>query len=188
MFAKADDRLLDPTLPTTKRCDSLYVATGAMAAVGTGIALWPFIDSMDPSADVLALSTVEIDLSPIQVGQRVTVNRRGQPVFLVRSTDAEIARARSDDRNPSLIDPAAGAERVQRPEWLIVIGICTQLGRVPLGRRSGDPVGERGGWFRPRHGSIYDASGRVRRGPAPRNLDVPPYDSLDDFRIRIGEA
>ena len=109
-------------------------------------------------------------------------------MFIVRRTDAEIARARADDGNPNLIDPATDADRVQQPEWLVVIGICTHLGCVPLGQGSGDPVGKYGGWFCPCHGSLYDASGRVRRGPAPRNLDVPPYAFLDDFRIRIGRA
>lgn len=184
--AKADGGLLEPTLPTIKRRDFLYVATGTTAAVGTGIALWPLIDSMNPSADVLALSSVEIDLSPIQVGQRITVKWRGQPVFVVRRTDAEIARARADDRNPNLIDPTADADRVQRPEWLVVVGICTHLGCVPLGQRSGDPVGKYGGWFCPCHGSVYDASGRVRRGPAPTNLKVPPYDFIDENFLRIG--
>jgi len=188
MSEKADDRLLEPTLPTIKRRDFLYVATGAMVAVGTGIALWPFIDSMNPSADIIALSTIEIDLSPVQAGQRITVNWGGRPIFVVRRTDAEIARARADDQNPDLIDPAADADRVQRPEWLVVVGICTHLGCVPLGQRPGDPVGKYGGWFCPCHGSVYDMSGRVRRGPAPRNLDVPPYVFLDDFRIRIGKA
>lgn len=169
-----------------RRRDFLYVATGAMAAVGTAIAMWPFIDSMNPSADILALSATEVDLAPILVGQRITVKWRGQPVFIVRRSQEEIARARADDGNPDLIDPAADIARVQQPEWLVVVGICTHLGCVPLGQRSADPHGKYGGWFCPCHGSVYDASGRVRRGPAPRNLDVPPYAFIDDFRIRIG--
>ena len=169
-----------------KRRDFLYVTAGAMATVGTAAALWPFIDSMNPSADVLALSSTELDLAPIQTGQRITVVWRGQPVFIVRRTADEIARARADDGNPDLIDPMADAARVQRPEWLIVVGVCTHLGCVPLGQKSSDPHGKYGGWFCPCHGSVYDTSGRVRWGPAPRNLDVPPYTFLDDLRVRIG--
>lgn len=188
MSITADSPSSESELPAVKRRDFLYVTTGAMAAVGTGFAVWPFIDSMNPSADILALSATEIDLSPIQAGQRITVKWRGQPVFIVRRSEEEIARARADDGNPDLIDPAFDQERVQQPEWLIVVGICTHLGCVPLGQSSGDPHGKYGGWFCPCHGSVYDTSGRVRRGPAPRNLDVPPYAFLDDFLIRIGET
>ena len=169
-----------------KRRDFLYVTAGTMAAVGAVAALWPFIDSMNPSADILALSSTEFDLAPIQMGQRITVKWRGQPVFIIRRTADEIERARADDDNPDLIDPTADAARVQRPEWLIVVGVCTHLGCVPLGQKSSDPHGKYGGWFCPCHGSVYDTSGRVRRGPAPRNLDVPPYTFLDDIRVRIG--
>ena len=148
--------------------------------------MWPVIDSMNPSEDVLALSSTELDLTSIQLGQRVTVKWRGSPVFIVRRTTDEIARARADDGDPNLIDPSTDTERVQRPEWLIVIGICTHLGCIPLGQKNGDPLGRYGGWFCPCHGSVYDLSGRVRRGPAPRNLDLPPYIFLDDMRLRIG--
>lgn len=186
MSTTADSPSSESELPAVKRRDFLYVTTGAMAAVGTGFAVWPFIDSMNPSADILALSATEIDLSPIQAGQRITVKWRGPPVFIVRRSEEEIARARADDENPDLIDPAADAARVQRPEWLVVVGICTHLGCVPLGQRSGDPLGKYGGWFCPCHGSVYDTAGRVRRGPAPRNLKVPPYTFLDETRVRIG--
>lgn len=169
-----------------KRRDFLYVTAGAMAAVGAAAATWPFIDSMNPSADVLALSSTELDLASIQLGQRITVKWRGHPVFIVRRTADEIARAEADDGNPDLIEPAADASRVQRAEWLLVVGVCTHLGCVPLGQQSSDPHGKYGGWFCPCHGSVYDTSGRVRRGPAPRNLDVPPYTFLDDMRVRIG--
>ncbi len=168
------------------RRDFLFIATGAFAAAGAGMSIWPLIDNMNPSADVLALSSTEVDLAPIELGQRVTVTWRGKPVFIVRRTPEEISRSRMDDANPNLIDPATDAQRVQRQEWLIVIGICTHLGCVPLGQRPGDPRSEYGGWFCPCHGSKYDTAGRVRRGPAPRNLDLPPYVFLENSKLKIG--
>jgi len=183
MYAVPDSPLLQSDV---KRRDVLYLATGAVGAVGVASAVWPLIDSMNPSAEVLAQSTVEIDLEPIELGQRITVTWQGQPVFIVRRTEEEIARARADDNNTSLFDPATDAERVQRSEWLIIVGVCTHLGCVPLGQKSGDPLGKYGGWFCPCHGSIYDTSGRVRRGPAPRNLDIPPYAFLENMLIKIG--
>jgi len=167
------------------RRDFLYLATGAMGAVGTAIALWPLIDSMNPSADVLAVASTEVDLAPVAPGQRITVQWRGRPVFIDRRTPERIAQAQADD-TARLPDPEPDAVRVQRTEWLVVVGICTHLGCVPLGQRSADPLGEFGGWFCPCHGSHYDTSGRIRRGPAPRNLDVPPYVFLSDAMIRIG--
>lgn len=169
-----------------KRRDFLYVATGAAAAVGGAMAIWPLIDSMNPSADVRALSSTEVDLAHIEIGQRVTIKWRGRPVFIVRRSTEEIARATADDNSPGFIDPERDDERVKRSDWLIVVGVCTHLGCVPLGQSSGDNRGRYGGWFCPCHGSIYDISGRVRRGPAPRNLDVPPYEYLGDTRVRIG--
>lgn len=168
------------------RRDFLYLAAGAMGTVGAGAALWPLIDSLNPSADVLALSSIEVDLTPIEPGQRITVKWRGRPVFIGHRSAAEIAMAEADDHDPRLIDPATDAARVQRKEWLIVIGVCTHLGCVPLGQKPADPHGKYGGWFCPCHGSIYDTAGRVRRGPAPRNLDLPPYTFLEDARVRIG--
>lgn len=167
------------------RRDFLYLATATTAAVGTAVALWPFIDSMNPGADVRAAASVEVDLSPIEVGQRITVKWSGKPLFIDRRTPEEIARARADD-TADLIDPARDAERVQRDAWLVVVGICTHLGCVPLGQKPGDPRGKYGGYFCACHGSLYDTSGRVRRGPAPRNLEVPPYRFLDDATIRVG--
>ncbi len=171
--------------PVNRR-DFLYVATGMATAVGTAATLWPFIDSMRPSADVSAMASIEIDLSPVEPGQRVTIKWRGKPVFIVRRTEDMIARARADDANPALIDPAPDQARVQRPEWLIMVGVCTHLGCIPLGQRDDDPRGPYGGWFCPCHGSIYDSAGRVRKGPTPRNLEVPPYEFLDNGRVRIG--
>ena len=167
------------------RRDFLYLATGATAAVGTGAMVWPLIDNMNPAADVLALSTTEIDLEGIEVGQRITVTWRGRPVFIVRRTPEQIEQARADDQ-ADLIDPEPDSARVIEPEWLIVVGVCTHLGCIPLGQKEGDPVGRYGGWFCPCHGSLYDISGRVRRGPAPENLVVPDYAFLDASRVRIG--
>lgn len=162
------------------RRDFLYVAGGAFAAVGTAAAVWPFIDQMNPAADVLALSSTEVDLSNIAVGQVVTAVWRGKPVFVRHRTPKEIEAA-NGVQLAELPDPEADAKRVQKPEWLIVVGICTHLGCVPLANQ-----GEYNGWFCPCHGSAYDTSGRIRRGPAPRNLEVPAYSFLSDTRIKIG--
>lgn len=167
------------------RRDFLYLTTGTTAAVGTAAALWPLIDTMNPSADVLALSTVEVELEGVEPGQRITVQWRSKPLFIVRRMPEQIAEARADD-SADLIDPEPDSARVQRAEWLIMVGVCTHLGCIPLGQREGDPVGRYGGWFCPCHGSLYDISGRVRRGPAPRNLDVPEYTFLDDTQVRVG--
>ena len=167
------------------RRDFLYLAAGAFAALGAALALWPFVASMNPAADVLALATTEVDLSPIALGQRVTVQWRGQPVFIDHRTAERVAAARSDD-TVNLRDAESDAKRAPRPEWLIVVGVCTHLGCIPLGQKMTDPRGEWRGWFCPCHGSHYDASGRIRKGPAPRNLAVPPYRFMDDNTVRIG--
>jgi ubiquinol-cytochrome c reductase iron-sulfur subunit len=167
------------------RRDFLLVTTGAVGILGAAMAAWPFIDVLNPSADVLALSTTEVDLSPIQEGQSITVVWRGKPVFIRRRTAAEIEAARNVQLG-ELVDPAPDAERAERPEWLVLVGICTHLGCIPLGQKSGDPRGDFGGWFCPCHGSHYDTAGRIRKGPAPRNLEVPTYAFLDDNTIRIG--
>ncbi|SMF27676.1 ubiquinol-cytochrome c reductase iron-sulfur subunit [Tistlia consotensis] len=138
------------------RRDFLILAAGALGVVGTGVVLWPLIDSMNPAADVRALSTVDVDLGPIEVGQRVLTTWQGKPIFIDHRTSAEIAEARADDHSPALIDPATDAERVQREDWLVVIGICTHLGCVPLGQRTGEPRGPYHGYFCPCHGSLYD--------------------------------
>ncbi|MEZ5818885.1 MAG: ubiquinol-cytochrome c reductase iron-sulfur subunit [Hyphomicrobiaceae bacterium] len=168
------------------RRDFLLVAAGAWVAVGAGAALWPLVASMNPAADVLALATTEVNLAPIALGQRVTVQWRGKPVFIDHRTPAEIARARADDHSAGLLDPQTDEARVKRPEWLIVIGVCTHLGCVPLGQRVGDPRGPYDGWTCPCHGSIYDGSGRVRRGPAPKNLVVPAYHFVGEEHVVIG--
>ncbi len=167
------------------RRDFLYVVTGTAAAVATAAAVWPLIDSLNPASDVLALSSVEVDLDPIEKGQRITVKWRGRPVFIGHRTPQEIASAKADDA-AELPDPEPDGARVQRSEWLIVIGICTHLGCVPLGQGRGDRRGDWRGWFCPCHGSHYDTSGRIRKGPAPSNLVVPEYRFLDHGMVRIG--
>ena len=168
----------------TKR-DFLILATTAVGALGAAIFAWPLIDSMNPAADVLALSSTEVDLSSIEEGQSITIKWRGRPVFVRRRTQVEITEAGSINII-NLPDPEADAARVQRPEWLILVGVCTHLGCIPLGQKSTDPRGDFGGWFCPCHGSHYDTSGRIRKGPAPKNLQVPIHTFLDDNTVRIG--
>jgi len=170
---------------TTTRRDFLYLTAAAFGAVGAGCVAWPLIDQMNPAADTLALSTTEVSLAPIEVGQAITVMWRGKPVFIRRRTPEEIKVAESVDI-ASLRDQQADADRVQKPEWLVMVGICTHLGCVPLGQKPSDTKGEFGGWFCPCHGSHYDSSGRIRKGPAPKNLEIPQYAFLNDTTIRIG--
>jgi len=162
------------------RRDFLYVATGAVAAVGAACVAWPFVDQMNPSADVLALSSTEVDLTPVAVGQQITVNWRGKPVFIRHRTEDDIAEARAVPLE-DLKDPQTDEERVQKPEWLVMVGVCTHLGCVPLA-----DAGDYHGWFCPCHGSHYDTSGRIRKGPAPENLPVPGYAFIDDTTVVVG--
>jgi ubiquinol-cytochrome c reductase iron-sulfur subunit len=171
--------------PGETRRDFLKLTTGAFAAVGVGVVAWPFIHSMNPSRDVLALASTEVDLSPITAGQAVTVVWRGKPVFVRHRTAEEIQQARATPIS-ELKDPAPDQSRVQRDQWLIVLGVCTHLGCVPLGQKTTDARGNFGGWFCPCHGSHYDTSGRIRLGPAPTNLAVPEYSFTSDTQIRIG--
>ena len=171
--------------PGGTRRDFLYLSAGAFGAVGTALAIWPFVHSMNPSADVLALSSTEVDLAPVAVGQSITVVWRGHPVFIRHRTAEEIAEARNVKLD-ELPDPQSDQARVKKPEWLIMVGVCTHLGCVPLGQKPTDVRGDYGGWFCPCHGSQYDSSGRIRKGPAPRNLPIPDYVFLDDTKIRIG--
>jgi len=167
------------------RRDFLYLTAAAMGAVGAGSVAWPLINQMNPAADTLALSTTEVDLTPVEVGQSITVMWRGKPVFIRRRTPEEIKEAEAVNV-ADLRDKQSDSERVQKAEWLITIGVCTHLGCVPLGQKTGDSKGEFGGWFCPCHGSHYDTSGRIRKGPAPKNLAVPPYSFTSDTTIKIG--
>jgi len=179
------DHAQEPGEHPESRREFLYLAAGAFGGVGALLALWPFIDSMNPSADVLALSTTEVDLSPIEVGQAITVIWQKKPVFVRHRAEAEIKEA-EDTPEVDLKDPQTDDARVIKPEWLVVVGICTHLGCIPLGQKPTDPRGDWNGWFCPCHGSHYDTSGRIRKGPAPQNLPVPPYEFLDDTTIKIG--
>ncbi|MCX8501512.1 MAG: ubiquinol-cytochrome c reductase iron-sulfur subunit [Alphaproteobacteria bacterium] len=170
--------------PETRR-DFLMLATATVGAVGVASLAWPFINSMNPAAYVLALATTEVELASLKPGQAITVVWHGSPVFVRYRTEAEIAAAAAVTMN-ELPDPQADATRVKKPQYLVVVGICTHLGCVPLGQRPSDPKGEFGGWFCPCHGSQYDTSGRIRKGPAPRNLDVPPYVFKSDTTLLIG--
>ncbi len=184
--------MADHPADTTRR-DFIYVASTVGAAAGAALFAWPLIDQMNPSAAVLALASIEVDLAPIAVGQVVTVMWRGKPLFIRHRTPKEIAEAANvkvDDlidpvaRNDNVKDgdaPATDQNRVIKPEWLIVAGNCTHLGCVPLAHQ-----GAYDGWKCPCHGSQYDTAGRVRKGPAPENLPVPPYKFLTATRVKIG--
>ena len=170
---------------TENRRDFLYLSSITIGGVGLAAFMWPFIKSMNPAEDTLALGTTEVDISNVNVGQSVTVKWRGKPVFIRKRTQEEINEANNVDV-ASLRDPMEDGERVQKPEWLILVGVCTHLGCVPLGQKATDTKGEYNGWFCPCHGSHYDTSGRVRKGPAPDNLAVPPYTFISETKIIIG--
>ena len=165
-----------------KRRDFLFVAAGGFGAVGAASVVWPLVDNLNPSADVLALSSIEVDISKVQVGQSIRVKWRGKPVFIRHRTEDEVAKAKAVDVK-ELRDPQTDEQRTKpgHEPWLIMVGVCTHLGCIPLGEQ-----GEFGGWFCPCHGSEYDTSGRIRKGPAPLNLEVPEYTFLNDTRVRIG--
>ena len=165
------------------RRDFLYLTAGAMGAVAVGAVAWPIIDSMNPSADVLALASIEVDVSQIEEGQRITVTWRGKPVFIDNRTAEQIDAARDVDVG-TLPDPQSDAERVKEGQdnWLVIVGVCTHLGCVPLG----DGAGDFHGWFCPCHGSHYDTAGRIRKGPAPENLHIPVAEFLDETTIKLG--
>jgi ubiquinol-cytochrome c reductase iron-sulfur subunit len=167
------------------RRDFIALATAAVGVAGAGLAAWPFVDSLNPSADVRALGSIEVDVSAVEEGQAVTVTWRGKPVFIRHRTEDEIKAARAEEA-AALPHPETDEQRVQRPKWLVMIGVCTHLGCIPSGQKEGDSRGEFGGWFCPCHGSHYDTAGRVRKGPAPQNLAIPPYAFLDDKTIKIG--
>ena len=164
------------------RRDFIVLTAAAMTAVGTAIALWPFIKSLNPSADVLALSSIEVDLAPIPPGGSIKVMWRGNPIFIRNRTLEEISSAKAVPLT-ELRDPQSDAERTKsgHENWLIMVGVCTHLGCIPLGQQ-----GDYNGWFCPCHGSHYDTSGRIRKGPAPLNLAIPEYVFLNDTKIKIG--
>ena len=168
----------DTAEPT--RRDFLYIATGSFAAVGAAAAVWPFINQMNPDASVRALASIEVDIGAIEVGQSITVKWRGNPVFIRHRSEEEIKAAEAVPLE-DLPDPEPDSARVKKSEWLVQIGVCTHLGCVPLGL-----AGEYNGWFCPCHGSHYDTSGRIRKGPAPTNLTIPDYEFVTDTRVKIG--
>lgn len=178
----------------TNRRDFLFIATGAVGAVGAALTAWPFISQMNPDASVLALATVEVDLSPIAEGQSITIKWRGNPVFIRHRTAKEIEEAKAvklEDLKDPLArnanvpdnDPATDVNRVVggKEQYIVMMGVCTHLGCVPLGQQ-----GDYDGWFCPCHGSHYDTAGRIRKGPAPQNLPVPKYSYVSDTKVSIG--
>ena len=175
------------------------VASAAFAGIGAAASLWPLIDQMNPDASATALASIEVDLAPVEEGQAITVLWRGKPVFIRHRTAKELASAvevKTADlpdgsaRNADLPEdtPATDVNRTKagHEKWLVVVGICTHLGCIPKGQGLTDNRGEYGGWLCPCHGSHYDISGRIRKGPAPNNLDVPPYKFISDNKILIG--
>lgn len=171
----------------TTRRDFLYLTAGAMGAVAVGSAVWPLIDSMNPAADTLALASTEVDVSSIEEGQTLVAVWRGKPIFIHRRSSADIEKIREEDWQ-TLRDPQSDESRVQKghEQWLVMVGVCTHLGCIPMGSKLGQPKGDYDGWFCPCHGSHYDQSGRIRKGPAPTNLAIPPYTFVSDTLIRIG--
>ena len=181
------------------RRDFLYIATGTFAAVGTAGAVWPFIDQMNPDASAKALASIEVDLEPVKPGQAITVMWRGKPVFIRNRTPEEIEKAKSVkldeliDKSAQNADlpahaPATDVNRTKpgHENWLVMIGVCTHLGCIPKGQSVSDFRGEYNGWFCPCHGSHYDQAGRIRKGPAPKNLAVPHYEFISKTKIKIG--
>jgi ubiquinol-cytochrome c reductase iron-sulfur subunit len=191
--------LASHTAETPSRRDFIVIAAQAFAGVGAALALWPFIHQMNPDASTQAAASLEVDLSPIKEGQAITVLWRGKPVFVRNRTKEEITKA-VDVKLSELVDPSARNDDLPEKapatdpnrtkkgheNWIILVGICTHLGCIPKGQSIGDARGDFGGWFCPCHGSHYDTAGRIRKGPAPRNLEVPPYDFVSDSKIKIG--
>jgi ubiquinol-cytochrome c reductase iron-sulfur subunit len=170
-----------------RRRDFINIAAVSFAGIGGVAVLYPLLSQMSPSADVLAESSVEIDIGAIQPGQAIKAVFRKQPVFIRNLTPAEIAAAKKVDVG-SLRDPESLADRTKpgKQNWLITMGVCTHLGCVPLGAGEGEIKGEFGGYFCPCHGSYYDTAARIRKGPAPLNLEVPEYSFVSDTVVKIG--
>ena len=162
------------------RRDFIFTASYALGAVGVGSVIWPLVDQMNPDRSVKALASTEVDVSSLEPGKSITVLWRGKPVFIKRRTQEEIREAR-DVKVEDLPHPEKDEDRAKDPEWLVMLGICTHLGCVPLGDK-----GEYNGWFCPCHGSHYDTSGRIRKGPAPTNLEIPKYEFVNNNTIKIG--
>lgn len=184
---------VNPTAEPTRR-DFLYIATGAVGAVGVAAAVWPFIDQMNPDKATLALAEIEVDISQVAEGQSITAKWLGRPVFIRQRTAKEIeegkavALAELKDpvaRNANLPSDAEATDpnraAVGKEQWLVMVGVCTHLGCIPIGQS-----GDYDGWFCPCHGSHYDTAGRVRKGPAPQNLAIPKYEFISDTTVRIG--
>lgn len=193
--------LKDGDEPT--RRDFIHILGATVAAVGGAAVVWPLVSQMNPAANVLALATKDVDLSAISVGQSIKVMWQGKPVFIRRRTPEEIEAAKNTPlanlkdqvaRNDNLSgeEPATdenitkGASGEAKEEWLILVGVCTHLGCIPLGTSAGENRGDYNGWFCPCHGSHYDIAGRIRKGPAPENLKVPPYQFTSDTVVKIG--
>lgn len=164
------------------RRDFMVLTAASMTAVGAACTVWPLIDSLNPSSDVLASSSIEVDISNVTPGKSLVVKWQGKPVFIRHRTGEEIENSKNTPL-ADLKDPETDEQRVKlgHEQWLVVIGICTHLGCVPIGDQ-----GEYDGWFCPCHGSVYDTAGRIRKGPAPLNLEVPPYEFISDTKIKIG--
>jgi ubiquinol-cytochrome c reductase iron-sulfur subunit len=184
---------VNDTAEPTRR-DFLYIATAAAGAVGAASVAWPFIDQMNPDAGTLALAEIEVDVSQVAEGQSITAKWRGKPVFIRQRTAEEIASAKAVPlsdlkdpiaRNANLPDNAdatdANRTAAGKEAWLVMVGVCTHLGCIPLGQQ-----GDFGGWFCPCHGSAYDTAGRIRQGPAPQNMAVPAFEFISDTTVRIG--
>ena len=163
-----------------ERRNFLLTASYVLGVVGIGATVWPLIDQMNPDSSVKALATTEVDISNISPGKTITVLWRGKPVFIRRRTEEEINVAQKVKLS-DLKDPEKDQDRVKKNEWLVMIGVCTHLGCVPLGDK-----GDFNGWFCPCHGSHYDTAGRIRKGPAPTNLEIPKYEFVDNNTIKIG--
>ena len=162
------------------RRDFLTTVTATVGAVGVGAAVLPVISQMNPDSSVKALASIEVDISKVKEGQEITVLWRGKPVFIKRRTKEEILKAK-ETKMSDLKDPQEDKVRVIKEDWLVVIGVCTHLGCVPI-----EGKGDYSGWFCPCHGSHYDTSGRIRKGPAPTNLEVPKYEFVSSNKIKIG--
>ena len=182
------------------RRDFLQIMAGSWALVGLGAAMWPMLAQMRPDASTVAAGVpIEVDIAPIKEGQAITTLWRGKPMFIRHRTKEEIDKARAvaladlkdvKAQNDSLGGDADASDgnrvKAGKEQWLVLVGVCTHLGCIPGGQNMGDKRGDFGGWFCPCHGSEYDTSGRIRKGPAPRNLEVPPYAFVSDTKIKIG--